>query len=287
MRAGIAMGGGKMKRPVFAIVGSVVAGLTVAAAAVQGGAGAGASRPVAAGPKPYNGPWHRATETPIAMAKAVDARMGSAQQLLGAYKATILTRGLGTSLGDLKIKDSRTFHLEYPFMEHPKPGKAAPISKVLVNSNGQIARQYGMLAPEGAVSTDKLRLLTAKSVQDWVFGAPKFLVASIHRENALTSLIEMAGKPNSGFTLRSDSREVYAGGQTIPETRLVFERKPGPAKELGPAKIEILVNSRYAVPLRVDTEMEEPGRPRVDMTCLFSWQSSLTPFPASTFTVLK
>jgi len=282
-----------MNRLVFALgfgVSALAAGGSALGGSALGGYGLAGLRGqvpgIPTGPKPYASPWHKATQPPLVMAKLVDAQLGAAKQLMGGYKAILQMRGRGTSIGDIQVKDSKTFHLEYPFMQHPGV-HGTPIARVLVRANGSIARQYGGPSADGPVPVDKLRLLTAKSVQDWVFGGPKFVVASLHREHALTNLIEMASRPDSGFTLTSESREVYAGGRTTPETRFLFERKPGPAKTLGTAKIEILVNSQWRVPLRVDTEMMEPGRPQVDMSCLFSWQSSSTPFPDSAFTIVK
>jgi hypothetical protein len=238
-------------------------------------------------PRPIIGPWSKAKTTPQELAKLVDARLSGLHQVLGAYQVWLTLSGTGRSTGDLLIKDSNTFRIEYADMHYRKKDSDAPITKAILVSDGHAAKVIpgkgkGQMAPIA-----KLRLYTANRVDDWVMGYPRYIAASIHGEHALADLVKLATKPNSQYRLLAQERDVIAAGRTYPQARILIERTSSAAKLQGPLSIELVFSTKDYLPVSVTTSEAPLAKADVATKGAFGWQSSRTAFPSDKFAVKK
>lgn len=267
-----------MKRLIPALGGVLVFGLFQATVASFGQAKKDGT---------YSGLWTSTKTSPLGLAESVDKRLAQVNQLMGAYKVVMEMNGHGQSIGDLHVQNGSKFLIEYPNMHYRQSDRDVPIDKVSVTSDGKAVVVKSGASPMVRVPAANYRLYTAKSVEDWVFGFPKYIESSIRGEHALTNLIQQASKPGSGYDVKVQQRDVVSRGRNFPQMRLVVDRKPEVARRSGPVQIAIIVDSNNGLPVSGVTAKAPPTKAPVSITCSLGWQSSLLPFPASMFDVGK
>jgi hypothetical protein len=230
-------------------------------------------------------PWKPSKVSALALAKKVDASLGRLRGIHADTTTVIRYDGQGRSIGVIDIKDSKTFAARYAYVHYPKNKLDRPISGNELVANGQVVEVIGAQTPRANRPVQSFRLAAGRTVADWVTGMPRYILGGIHGENALTSLIQMAARPGSGYKVSVKERIMPAGQYRLPQNQIVITRDAAAAKKFGPVKIEVVVDAHRLLPVGATTMASEKGRKPMMLGWLVQWDMRPKTFQASMFTL--
>ncbi|AIE86304.1 hypothetical protein [Fimbriimonas ginsengisoli] len=232
-------------------------------------------------------PWKPSSLSPVTLARQADASMASMKNIFGQIKTAIIFDGSGTNRGWVKVKDSKTFNINFPDAHYPRNGADVPFSGVNLVANGKTLQYAGsgkgskrLQMPLSAFAFNK-----AKKVADWVTGFPRYILGGIRGEAPLSSLVSLARRPGSGFTTSVSERTVKYGKYNLKQYQLLILRTPAQAKKIGPVRIELNIDGARKLPVSAQIGAQEAGHKPLAMAWIPVWRPKI--FEASEFVVPK
>lgn len=237
-------------------------------------------------PSPNASAWKASKKSAAQLAKAADAKLSGLKGVSMTFRTAVtLPSGRGTSTGELKIRDGKTFRAEYPRISYKERSELA---KILIVSDGTKATIFDFDAKTASKPVSQLKLNSATSPADWNLGHARYLTGALLGEKPLSSLVALASKANSGFKVDVLERTVPSQGRSVPQQQLRVTRTPAAAKNLGPLQILVTIDEIRGLPVTVRTIADIKGRGKSEILHSLRWD--LRPnqkFPEGTFVAGK
>ena len=223
------------------------------------------------------GVWKKARITPEQMASAVDA---SVKNLHGAFADTkcqieFAPDGRGTSLGRIFIRDTRTYAIEYPYVERV-PRDFEKQTMMAFKGKFGIFTSLGWRRRGPLVS--RPRLVPTQSLAEWPFHGGRFLFAAVgSSERPLSQLVSEARK--SSLTVKIDERNLVAGGKPVSLWRMTISKPKG-------LNYEITAVAKLGYPLTLRTTVPKGGKLQKTLFAIRWNFKPSQPFPDDLFAPL-
>lgn len=236
--------------------------------------------PVDSGPK-----WTTNSKSPLAIARSADAKVTSLRNMAAMFSMNyrIGPEMYGGVYGDIKIRNNKTFVIQYEEMHYPTNGDDVPTQKCDMRANGTYASITAKSIKKTKMPLSTFKVDASRSVNDWITGLPRYALAGIHAETPLTNLVRMASRPGSGFTVRSRTRSFPYSGRTITQSQILVERTQKEAARKGPIRIEVTIDNHFGVPASARVDAFEKGRLKIQTLWAMKWTFKKATFPNSDF----
>jgi len=189
----------------------------------------------------------------------------------------------GGVYGDIKIRNNKMFVLQYEEMHYPKNVDDVPTHKYDLRANGTYASITGADIKKTQLPLSIFKVDESRSVNDWITGLPRYVLAGIHAEAPLTNLVRMASRPGSGFTVKSRTRSFPYSGRTITQFQILVERTQKEAASNGPIRIEVTIDGHFGVPASARVDAKEKGKLKIQSIWAMKWKFKKATFPNSDF----
>jgi hypothetical protein len=222
--------------------------------------------------------------SPLDFARRGDASLHAYRGIEGRTTTLLDYDGHGQSQGEIEIRTPTVFRVEYPWMHYPANKKDQPISQVIVKSDGRVVDVVGARVKRKQTRPSSFRFYDARGPADWVFGLPKYVLASIHGEHALTQLVRAATLDPANFQVTFQIRDVVNKGVPGQQLHTVIDRVPSAAKRQGPLHLDFIADPKYGIPVEAHANMSPPGRKPVTVTWYAGWRK-YDQFPDADFHV--
>lgn len=181
--------------------------------------------------------------------------------------------GHGTSQCQSVIKDSTTFHIEFPIVSVAKiaSGGTGPIvTKAWANANGTRLAVFS----GGDSKLDNKPLATAKLSQSltpekWTLEFPKVIYSALRSGHPFGDLLAEVSKPGSGYSVKIQEKSFHFQGQVLHQRRLTIKKLDSAHSK--PFLIEVTVDVSRGLPVTIQTTGNPYGRPPMNVLWRAQW----------------
>jgi len=216
--------------------------------------------------------WKPSKLSPASLAKSADAKVAALRNVSGTFNIQYtIGPNFGGAFGDIKVRDNKTFLLQYEDMHYSKSRQDEPTHKLDVRANGSMASISGKDVLKTKIPLSIFHIDESKQPRDWVLGVQRYTLGGMHREPAISHLVAMASKRGSGFTVQSGERKFPYKGKSIPQQHIVVERTKAEAAKLGPVRIEITIDVARGLPVSARIDAKEKNHPAITTVWFMNW----------------
>ncbi len=214
--------------------------------------------------------WRPSPVKPLDFGKRVDRALLNLENALGEanYRCQYFDRSVGQANFTNRIRNKKTFRVEFVKVtdDHEDPFS----HQAIVAKNGK----YHLVSPSTGFKPLKAGVdpgflpKSVSIVKAWPRHFQQAMFQSyLTGSGAFNQFAAAISKPNSGYTVRMDSRVMQGNGRTIPQVRLFATRTKAAASKLGAESIEIVCDTIRWLPLQVRiTQQDLKGR-----SALYEW----------------